>query len=104
LPRLLRQSPSQYPTSGKGALRGPAKNASHDLPIITEIVPATLTGKINCEVSVILQILELWGNNSMRDDFVIEVDQLTPITSVLVQPGAYTLDYEYDGKAHPQTG
>jgi hypothetical protein len=71
---------------------------SRENPNIIEIVPATLTGKNNYEVSVVLHIRELWGNNSKRDDFVIEIDQLTPITSVPVEPGDYTLDYEYDGK------
>lgn len=71
---------------------------SREKPHITQVVPATLTGESNFEVSVILQIRELWGNGVKREDFVVENEQLTPITSVPVKPGEYTLDYEYDGK------
>ncbi len=67
-------------------------------PRIIETVAATLTGKNNYEVSAVLHIRELWGHGAVREDFVIESEQLTPITSANVEPGEYTLDYEYGGK------
>ena len=62
------------------------------------MVPATLKGKTNYEVSVALHIRELWGNGAEPEDFVIEIEQLAATASVPVEPGDYTLEYTYDGK------
>jgi len=72
---------------------------SRENPHITEIVPATLTSKSDYhQVSVILHILELWGDGAERENYLIETEQLTSVTSEPVEPGEYTLAYEYHGK------
>ena len=71
---------------------------SRENPHLTTNVIARLTGKETYTPMLTLRVLELWGMNTVPDDYVIEAEELSPMSSYSVEDGDYAMEYEWNGQ------
>lgn len=71
---------------------------SRQNPSVTTTVDGTLDGARKYTVKIILTLRELWGTNTVPDDFVIESEELDTIPGIGVEDGDYVLRYSHDNK------
>jgi hypothetical protein len=71
---------------------------SREDPHIRVTVVGKLTGKKSYTPPFDLGILELWGVNTVPDDYVVEEEQLSYPSSLVVEDGDYIMEYEWNGQ------
>lgn len=71
---------------------------SRQNPHVKNTVDGTLDGARKYPVKIILTLRELWGTNTVPDDFVIESEELDPMSGIGVEDGDYVLSYSQDNR------
>ena len=71
---------------------------SRQNPHVTVTVDGSLSGTRTYQVKLVLSVRELWGMNTSPDDFVIEGEELSPMSGMVVEDGDYVLMYSFDNR------
>ena len=71
---------------------------SRQNPHTNVTVDGTLTGAKSYHVKINLAVRELWGQNTVPDDFVVEGEELSPMLGMVVEDGEYVLRYSLDNR------
>jgi hypothetical protein len=71
---------------------------SRENPSVAVTVTGKLEGKKNYDPQLTLRIWELWGTSTVPDDYVISEEQLSAMSSLVIDDGDYTLSYTFDNR------
>jgi len=71
---------------------------SRENPHTKITVIGTLTGTKTYQVKILLTLRELWGTKAVPRDFVVEEEELSPVSGMTVEDGEYVLRYSIDNK------
>lgn len=69
-------------------------------PYFATTVDGTLTGNKEYQVKVDLEVMELWGQFTAPADFVVQGEQLSSMSGIVVEDGDYVLRYRFNNKDH----